>query len=199
MRPDSSERTFLRERPCGELRFPPNRGGLPGATARPSACRTGRSVDPQIAVRASPSPASPSSAWPPAPRPPNRTATSSCRATCATSRTRTARSTRVPVADVKLTVAQVRRRRGRHRHDRRRRATTSSPLPGPGDYTVTIDQSTLPDGVELRDEAQAEVVVNIRPNERQVLNYFLGESATPDRVAAGRSSRRRSPTASSSA
>ena len=50
-------------------------------------------------------------------------------------------------------------------------------LPGPGDYTVTIDQSTLPDGVELRDEAQAVVTVNIRPNERQVLNYNLGESS----------------------
>ena len=59
------------------------------------------------------------------------------------------------------------------------------PLPGPGDYRVTIDQSTLPEGVDLRDEAQAEVTVNIRPNERQVLNYFLGESATPDRVPVG--------------
>lgn len=49
-------------------------------------------------------------------------------------------------------------------------------LPGPGDYTVRLDESTLPDDVELRDEAQSELVVNVRPAERQILNYFLGES-----------------------
>ena len=49
-------------------------------------------------------------------------------------------------------------------------------LPGPGNFTVRLDEETLPDDVELRDEAQAELAVNIRPNERQVLNYFLGES-----------------------
>jgi neutral amino acid transport system permease protein len=48
-------------------------------------------------------------------------------------------------------------------------------LPGPGDYTVRLDTGTLPDDVALRDEAQEEQVVNIRPSERQVLNYFLGE------------------------
>ena len=55
-------------------------------------------------------------------------------------------------------------------------ASSSSTLPGPGDYTVLLDEDTLPDDVELRDEAQAELVVNVRPNERQILNYFLGES-----------------------
>ncbi len=49
-------------------------------------------------------------------------------------------------------------------------------LPGPGDYTVRLDEGTLPDDVELRDEAQAELAVNVRPAERQILNYFLGES-----------------------
>jgi neutral amino acid transport system permease protein len=49
-------------------------------------------------------------------------------------------------------------------------------LPGPGDFTVRIDQSTLPKGVELRDKAQAELVVNVRPSEQQTLNYFLGKS-----------------------
>ena len=49
-------------------------------------------------------------------------------------------------------------------------------LPGPGAYTVLLNEDTLPDDVELRDEAQAELVVNVRPNERQILNYFLGES-----------------------
>jgi neutral amino acid transport system permease protein len=83
--------------------------------------------------------------------------------------------TRVPVPDVKLSVAAA----GGAEVGI---ATTDAeghyelPLPGPGDYTVKIDQSTLPEGVDLRDEAQSEVTVNIRPNERQVLNYFLGES-----------------------
>ena len=49
-------------------------------------------------------------------------------------------------------------------------------LPGPGDYTVRLDTGTLPDDVALRDEAQEELVVNVRPSESQVLNYFLGES-----------------------
>ncbi len=49
-------------------------------------------------------------------------------------------------------------------------------LPGPGDYTVKIDQATLPKGVELRDKAQDEVMVNVRPAEHQILNYFLGKS-----------------------
>jgi branched-subunit amino acid ABC-type transport system permease component len=49
-------------------------------------------------------------------------------------------------------------------------------LPGPGDYTVRLDEGTLPDEVELRDEAQSELAVNVRPAERQILNYFLGES-----------------------
>jgi neutral amino acid transport system permease protein len=48
-------------------------------------------------------------------------------------------------------------------------------LPGPGDYTVRLDTDSLPDDVALRDEAQEELVVNIRPSERQILNYFLGE------------------------
>ena len=49
-------------------------------------------------------------------------------------------------------------------------------LPGPGDYTVRLNEDTLPDDVELREEEQAELIVNVRPAERQVLNYFLGES-----------------------
>ena len=55
-------------------------------------------------------------------------------------------------------------------------ASSRSSLPGPGAYTVRLNEDTLPDDVELRDEAQAELVVNVRPNERQILNYFLGES-----------------------
>ena len=83
--------------------------------------------------------------------------------------------TRVPVAGVQLTVvgpdgAEV----GVVTTDEDGRYVLD--LPGPGDYTVRMDTSTLPDGVELRDAAQEELVVNIRPNERQTLNYFLGES-----------------------
>ncbi len=83
--------------------------------------------------------------------------------------------TRVPVEGVELTVldstgAEV--------------ATVASDadgqfeveLPGPGDYTVRLNEDTLPDDVDLRDEEQAELVVNVRPAERQILNYFLGES-----------------------
>jgi neutral amino acid transport system permease protein len=50
------------------------------------------------------------------------------------------------------------------------------PVPEPGDYTVLLDTDTLPDDVELRDEADAERPVNVRPNEHQVLNYNLGAS-----------------------
>jgi neutral amino acid transport system permease protein len=50
------------------------------------------------------------------------------------------------------------------------------PLPGPGDYTVLLDAATLPDGVELSDDADAERIVNVRPNEHQILTYNLGSS-----------------------
>jgi branched-chain amino acid transport system permease protein len=49
------------------------------------------------------------------------------------------------------------------------------PVPGPDDYRVLLDESTLPDGVSLRDEAQEDVAVNVRPGEEQILNFFLGE------------------------
>jgi branched-chain amino acid transport system permease protein len=84
--------------------------------------------------------------------------------------------TRVPVADVQLLVLTS-------TGETVGTATTDAlgryelPLPGPGDYTVRIDQGTLPEGVELRDKAQEDLVVNIRPSETQILNYFLGKSA----------------------
>jgi branched-chain amino acid transport system permease protein len=69
-----------------------------------------------------------------------------------------------------------------------------TPLPGPGAYTVLLNEDTLPEDVALRDESQAELVVNVRPGERQILNYFLGESlrqqasrwsVLPDAIANG--------------
>ena len=49
------------------------------------------------------------------------------------------------------------------------------PLPGPGDFIVKLDESTLPDGVTVREETPVERPVNVRPGEAQTANYFLGE------------------------
>ena len=93
------------------------------------------------------------------------------------------KTTRVPVPDVALAVSD-------NSGGQIGIATTDAKghyeldLPGPGDYIVRIDQSTLPKGVELRDAAQEEVVVNVRPAERQILNYFLGQVA-PHRPSRG--------------
>jgi neutral amino acid transport system permease protein len=50
------------------------------------------------------------------------------------------------------------------------------PLPGPGNFVVTLDESTLPDGVTPREDSPSERPVNVRPGENQSLNFFLGES-----------------------
>jgi branched-chain amino acid transport system permease protein len=49
------------------------------------------------------------------------------------------------------------------------------PLPGPGNFMVTLDESTLPDGVTPRADSPSERAVNVRPGENQALNFFLGE------------------------
>ena len=49
------------------------------------------------------------------------------------------------------------------------------PLPGPGDYTVTLDESTLPKGVTVRADTPSKRPVNVRPGETQTSNYFLGK------------------------
>jgi branched-chain amino acid transport system permease protein len=49
------------------------------------------------------------------------------------------------------------------------------PLPSPGDYTVTLDESTLPEGVTPRSDSPSERTVNVRPGEAQTANYFLGK------------------------
>jgi branched-chain amino acid transport system permease protein len=48
-------------------------------------------------------------------------------------------------------------------------------LPAPGDFVVTLDESTLPDGVTVRADSPVERTVNVRPGEAQTANYFLGE------------------------
>ena len=106
--------------------------------------------------------------------------------------------TRVPVEGVKLDVADA----GGAEVGT---ATTDADghfelaLPGPGDYTVRLDQSTLPDGVELRDEAQAEVRSSTSgpTSARSSTTSSVSRRARPR--AGWTSSRRRSPTASSSA
>jgi branched-chain amino acid transport system permease protein len=50
------------------------------------------------------------------------------------------------------------------------------PLPGPGNFVVTLDESSLPDGVTPREDSPSERTVNVRPGENQALNFFLGES-----------------------
>jgi branched-chain amino acid transport system permease protein len=49
------------------------------------------------------------------------------------------------------------------------------PLPGPGNFTVTLDESTLPDGVTVREDSPVERTVQVTAGERQTANYFLGE------------------------
>ncbi len=81
---------------------------------------------------------------------------------------------RDPVPGVKISVAAV---GGEAIAD----ATTDDqgayeiPLPSPGDYTVTLDESTLPKGVTVRSDTPSERTVNVRPGETQTANYFLGK------------------------
>lgn len=48
------------------------------------------------------------------------------------------------------------------------------PLPGPGDYTLSIDEGSLPDDVGVGVDG-AERSVSINPGQRLVGNFFLGE------------------------
>ena len=48
-------------------------------------------------------------------------------------------------------------------------------LPGPGDYTATIDESTLPEGVTLRNPDRATLEFTINPGQQRTLLYPLGE------------------------
>jgi branched-chain amino acid transport system permease protein len=48
------------------------------------------------------------------------------------------------------------------------------PLPSDGDYVVKLDESTLPEGVTVRKETPVERIVQVRPQEQQIANFFLG-------------------------
>lgn len=48
-------------------------------------------------------------------------------------------------------------------------------LPGPGAYVVTLDASSLPEGVSLRDPERASIAVNVFENARSAVVFALGE------------------------
>ncbi|GGI03435.1 branched-chain amino acid ABC transporter permease [Egicoccus halophilus] len=50
-------------------------------------------------------------------------------------------------------------------------------LPAAGDYLVTLDEGTLPDGVDLRDADRNPLEVNVRSGQARTLIFALGEGA----------------------
>lgn len=49
-------------------------------------------------------------------------------------------------------------------------------LPGPGNYTVTLDVSTLPEGVDVRSDGAEVLDVRISEGQRRTLAFLLGEA-----------------------
>lgn len=49
------------------------------------------------------------------------------------------------------------------------------PLPGPGEYTITLDDETLPEGIDLRDPDRASLTVVVRAGQSKPLVFALGE------------------------
>jgi neutral amino acid transport system permease protein len=49
-------------------------------------------------------------------------------------------------------------------------------LPGPGDYVVSLDQDTLPDGIELRDPERDVLEVSINAGQQRTMLYAIGEA-----------------------
>ena len=47
-------------------------------------------------------------------------------------------------------------------------------VPGPGAYVVELDEDTLPDGVELRDDIQNPLEISLSPNEERPLAFAIG-------------------------
>ncbi len=50
-------------------------------------------------------------------------------------------------------------------------------LPEPGDYTVTLDEDSLPDGVEIREGRSASVTLPIAPGQQRSVLFPLGEGS----------------------
>lgn len=80
-----------------------------------------------------------------------------------------------PVAGVVIVAERQGERAGRDRSARD--GTWTIPLPAPGDYSVTLDEDTLPEGVELRDPERRTLDVTVRPGQRRGLVFALGQRA----------------------
>jgi branched-chain amino acid transport system permease protein len=51
----------------------------------------------------------------------------------------------------------------------------SVPLPGPGDYTIALDEDTLPEGVAIREGRSAEVTLPVAAGQQRAVLFPLGE------------------------
>lgn len=85
------------------------------------------------------------------------------------------------MAGVVIVAERQGRRVGRDRSGRD--GTWTIPLPGPGDYSVTLDEDTLPEGVELRDPERRTLEVTIRPGQHRGLVFALGQRAGETRTS----------------
>lgn len=81
---------------------------------------------------------------------------------------------RAPIADVEFEALLNDQSVGKGKTDQD--GKVEIPLPGPGEYTVLLDETTLPEGVTIKDELK-KFVLDVRPNERQILNPVIGRGA----------------------
>ena len=82
----------------------------------------------------------------------------------------------MPVEGVELDRRRPGRRRGRHRHDRRRRPLRARAARPGRLHGAARHRRRCPTTSSCATRPRPSWSVNIRPAERQVLNYFLGES-----------------------
>jgi neutral amino acid transport system permease protein len=88
---------------------------------------------------------------------------------------RTAENERIPVEGVRITVEG---------EDFSEEVETDAEgrwevqLPGPGEYTATLDEDTLPDGLGLRDPEDNPWTGEVREGRSQVIRFNLGEGTT---------------------
>ncbi|HWB72868.1 MAG TPA: carboxypeptidase regulatory-like domain-containing protein [Egibacteraceae bacterium] len=82
-----------------------------------------------------------------------------------------------PVEGVAVTVARDGSQVGRDISDGQ--GVWEVALPGPGDYTVTLDEETLPEGVGLRNPDGATLdAVTVRPGQQRTVIFPLGEGGS---------------------